>query len=106
GKQIWQVDTPKKFQAPNLVFGISCSPIVEGKEVLVNAGGKGASAVAFHKDSGEVLWQSQDDGASYSSPIIFGSGKERQVVFLTAKGLLSLSPSDGRLLWKFPLVDF
>jgi len=25
---------------------------------------------------------------------------------LTAKGLLALSPSDGRLLWKFPLVDF
>jgi outer membrane protein assembly factor BamB len=105
GKQIWQLDTLKKFQAPNLVFGMSCSPLVEGEKVLVNVGGKGSSVVAFHKDTGQVIWQSQDDGASYSSPIIFGSGKELQVVFLTAKGLLSLSPSDGRLLWKFPLVD-
>jgi outer membrane protein assembly factor BamB len=105
GKQIWQVDTLKKFQAPNLVFGVSCSPLVECEKVLVNVGGKGASVVAFHKDSSEVLWQSQNDGASYSSPIIFGSGKERQAVFLTAKGLLSLSPSDGHLLWKFPLAD-
>ena len=73
---------------------------------VLNAGAKGASVVAFHKDTGEVVWQSQDDGASYSSPIIFGNEKQRQVVFLTAKGLLSLSSSDGHLLWRFPLVDF
>jgi outer membrane protein assembly factor BamB len=106
GKKLWQVDTLQKFKAANLVFGVSCSPLVEGDKILVNVGAKGASVVAFHKDSGEVVWQSQDDGASYASPIIFGSEKQRQVVFLTAKGLLSLSPSDGRLLWKFPLVDF
>ncbi len=105
-KQIWQVDTLKKFKAANLVFGVSCSPLVEGDKVLVNVGAKGASVVAFHKDTGEVVWQSQDDGASYSSPIIFGTEKQRQVVFLTAKALLSLSPADGHLLWSFPLVDF
>jgi len=106
GKQIWQVHTLKKFQAPNLVFGVSCSPLVEGDKVAVNVGAKSASVVAFHKDTGEVVWQSQDDGASYSSPIIFGSEKQRQAIFLTAKGLLSLSPSDGHSLWRFPLVDF
>src|SRR6266568_2706498 len=30
GKQIWQVDTLKKFQAANLIFGASCSLLVEG----------------------------------------------------------------------------
>src|SRR5262249_20324648 len=86
-------------------FGVSCSPLVEGDKVLVNVGGKGASVVAFHKETGEILWRSQDDKASYSSPIIFGEEKNRQVVFLTGQGLLSLSPTDGRLFWKFPLVD-
>jgi outer membrane protein assembly factor BamB len=105
GKQIWQVDTLKKFQAANLVFGISCSPLVEGDKVLVNVGAKGASVVAFHEDTGQVVWKSQDDGASYASPIVFGSDQQRQVVVLTGKGLLALSPNYGHLLWKFPLVD-
>src|SRR5689334_5467870 len=105
GKISWQVDTLAKFKAPNLTFGVSCSPLVEGKLVLVNVGGKGASVVAFDKDRGTVVWRSLDDPASYSSPIAFGAGKDRQVVFLTQQGVVSLNPEDGSLFWKFPLVD-
>lgn len=105
GKQLWHVDTLKQFGAANLKFGVSCSPLVEGDKVLVNVGGKGASVVAFHKDTGAVLWKALDDPASYSSPVAFGQGKQRQVVFLTGKGLASLSPADGHVFWQFPLVD-
>jgi outer membrane protein assembly factor BamB len=105
GKQVWQVDTLKEFKAPNLFFGVSCSPLIEGDKVLVNVGGKGASVVAFAKDTGKVVWQSQDDKASYSSPIVFGEGKERQVVFLTGDGVIGLSPADGSLFWRYPLRD-
>ena len=105
GTRLWQVDTLKKFHAKNLFFGMSCSPLVEGKLVLVNVGGKGASVVAFDKGKGETAWKSLDDKASYSSPIIFGKGKERQVVFLTGDGVVSLAPSDGSLFWRFPLKD-
>lgn len=105
GSRVWQVDTLKQFQAPNLQFGVSCSPLIEGDRVLVNVGGKGASIVAFSKDKGNVLWQSLDDPASYSSPIAFGKGGERQVVFLTQKGLVSLNATSGALFWKEPLVD-
>jgi outer membrane protein assembly factor BamB len=105
GKPLWQADTLKQFNAPNLTFGVSCSPLVEGDEVLVNVGGKGASVVAFHKDKGDVVWTCLDDPASYSSPVAFGQGKDRQVVFLTQQGLVSLNPADGGVFWKFPLVD-
>lgn len=105
GKQLWQVDTLKKFEAKNLFFGASGSPLVEGKGVLVNVGAKGASIVAFDRDKGEVLWKSLDDPASYSSPIAFGAGKERQVVFLTGAGVASLNPADGASFWHFPLKD-
>src|SRR5262249_4977618 len=105
GSQVWQVDTLKKFEAKNLFFGAACSPLVEGDRVLVNVGGKGASIVAFNKDKGDVAWKSLDDGASYSSPIIFGEGKNRQVVFLTAQGVASLNPVNGARYWQFPLVD-
>jgi outer membrane protein assembly factor BamB len=105
GVQKWQVDTLKEFAARNLFFGMACSPLVEGDLVLVNVGGKGASIVAFDKNSGQAIWKSLDDGASYSSPIAFGEGPARQVVFLTQQGLVSLKPSDGSVFWKFPLVD-
>jgi outer membrane protein assembly factor BamB len=105
GKQVWQVDAWKDFHPSKLVFGVSCSPLVDGDKVLVNVGAPGASVVAFNKDTGQVIWKSQDDSASYASPIMFGPEKQRQLVFLTGKGLLGLSPTDGHLLWRFPLVD-
>jgi outer membrane protein assembly factor BamB len=105
GKKVWTEDILQKFKAANLTFGVSCSPLVDGDLVLVNAGGKGASLVAFNKDKGDVVWKTGDDPASYSSPIVIGQGKERQVVFLTARGLVGLAPADGTVFWKFPLID-
>jgi outer membrane protein assembly factor BamB len=105
GKRIWQIDTLKKFQAPALFFGASCSPLVEENRVFVNVGAKGASIVGFDAASGDIIWKSLDDRASYSSPIAFDQAPARQLVFLTQQGVVSLSPKDGQLYWKFPLVD-
>jgi outer membrane protein assembly factor BamB len=105
GNKLWQVDTLKELGAKNLFFGMSCSPLVEGDFVLENVGAKGASVVAFDRVKGTVAWKALDDKASYSSPIIFGKGKERQAVFLTGDGVVSLSPADGSLFWRFPLKD-
>jgi outer membrane protein assembly factor BamB len=105
GKRVWQVDTLKEFKAPNLFFGVSCSPLLDGNLLLLNVGGPGASIVAFKKDTGEVAWKALDDKASYSSAILTGQGKERQAVFLTHNGLVGLSPQDGSVYWRFDLVD-
>jgi outer membrane protein assembly factor BamB len=105
GKIAWHVDALKEFKTSNLFFGMSCSPLVEGNAILVNIGGKAHSIVAFDKDKGDVLWKSLDDRASYSSPIVFGEDKQRQVVFLTGEGLVSLNPGSGALNWRIPLVD-
>jgi outer membrane protein assembly factor BamB len=105
GEQVWQVDAAKEFMPPRLVFGASCSPLVEGNAVLINVGGKGAGVVAFDRDTGKVLWKNLDDGASYASPIVFGKGDKRQTVFLTQQGVASLDPADGQLRWRFPFKD-
>ncbi len=105
GTRVWQVDTLKEYKAKNLRFGMSGSPLVDDGKVFVNVGAKGASVVAFDADTGKEAWKALDDGASYSSPIAFGEGKQRQLVFFTAAGLASLKPADGTVLWRFPLVD-
>ncbi len=105
GTKVWQVDTLTKFKGKNLFFGLASSPLVEQGRVLVDVGAKGASIVALDGKTGEAAWKSLDDGASYSSPIAFGDGKQRQVVFLTAAGLVSLEAASGELVWRFPLRD-
>lgn len=100
GKKLWQVDTLKDFSAKNLTFGVSCSPLIEGENLIFNVGGKGASVVAFKTSSGEVAWKALDDKASYAS----GVSKGGQLIFLTQAHLVGLS-LDGQPRWKFPLVD-
>jgi outer membrane protein assembly factor BamB len=67
-------------------------------------GAKGASIVAFDKNTGKEVWKTLDAGASYSSPFRYDDGKER-VVFLTARGLVSLAPKNGAIYWQYPFVD-
>ncbi|MFO0876642.1 MAG: PQQ-binding-like beta-propeller repeat protein [Gemmataceae bacterium] len=105
GSILWQVDTRKEFKPASLVFGTACSPLVEGNRVILNVGAKGASVVAFDTDTGAVAWKSLDDAPSYSSGIAVGKSAEYQVVFLTQQGLRALAPSDGKVLWEFPLRD-
>jgi outer membrane protein assembly factor BamB len=105
GNQVWQLDTLKEFDAKNLFFGASCSPLIVGNRILVNVGGKDASIVAIDKNNGKVLWHKLDDKASYSSGIVIKKGGVEQAIFLTAKGLVSLSPEDGKVFWQHPLVD-
>jgi outer membrane protein assembly factor BamB len=104
GKQLWQHDLLRKFEAKNLFFGISTSPLVEEDRVTVMVGGKGASVVCFDKMSGEFLWKTGDDPASYSSPILAEVAKKKQSVFLTGANLIGVS-SKGDILWKHPFKD-
>lgn len=105
GKQVWSIDTAKKFAPPKLAFGVSCSPLIEGDAVLINVGARAASVVAFNVEDGKILWQSLDDPPSYSSGIAFGAGKARQLVFLTGTGVVSLTAA-GKPNWRVPLKDF
>jgi outer membrane protein assembly factor BamB len=105
GEQVWQLDTLKEFNAKNLYFGVSGSPLVDDRAVYVMAGGKGAGIVALNKDKGDVLWRSTDDKPSYSSPIAIEAGGKRQLVFLTGSGVVALDPKDGTPFWQHALAD-
>ncbi|MBM3994853.1 MAG: hypothetical protein FJ303_11970 [Planctomycetes bacterium] len=105
GKIVWQVNGEDAYKSPALYFGASCSPIVVGDLVFVNMGAKGASIVAFDKNTGMEVWKTRDDGASYSSPFLYGPANAPRLAFLTAKGLVSVAPKDGTVHWDYPFVD-
>lgn len=100
----WKVDTLDKFKAKNLFFGVSTSPTVVGKAVVVMVGGKGAGLVGFDKATGGVLWQATDDPASYASPLPLGTGPDQELVVLTGSHLRAVS-ADGKERWAVPFKD-
>lgn len=83
--------------------GNTGSPAVRGERVVVQVGStNNASLCAFHTGDGRLLWRSQNDLASYSSPIIATLAGVEQVVTATCDGLLAVALADGRLLWRVP----
>lgn len=103
GKKIWEKDLQKELGAKLPIWGVSSSPLVEGELLIVPVGGSEQNAVvAFDKKSGNIIWKSQTDEPGYSSPIAIVLGGVRQIVAFSGTALLSLSPKDGKLLWKYP----
>jgi len=102
GKEIWSHDLIKDFGGRNIHWESAASPLIEGTSVFVEAGGAGEGLLAFDKDDGHVVWKGQDDGMTQSTPIATTILGERQVIFFTQTGLVSVAPKTGAVLWRFP----
>lgn len=102
GTVVWTKDLLKEFSAKPIKWGYSGSLLVLGDKVLIDAGAPGASAVAFDKTTGKLLWKAGDDIASYSSPIGFQNGGKECVAFFNAAGLVIRDAADGKELSRFP----
>jgi outer membrane protein assembly factor BamB len=102
GAKLWSIDTQKEFGARKGFFGMVCSPLVEGRAVLMNIGGKGAEIVAFDAASGKVLWKAGNDEASYSSPTVATTGGKRYGLFVTRNFFTALDPTTGKVFFQYP----
>jgi outer membrane protein assembly factor BamB len=102
GKKLWSVDAVKEFGARKSFFGIACSPLVEGKLVLLDVGGTKAGIVAFDSETGAVIWKTPPAEASYSSPVVAAVRRKRYAFFFTREGLATVEPATGKVVWDFP----
>jgi outer membrane protein assembly factor BamB len=103
GKKLWNIDLKNEFQAENGFFGMACSPLIEGKAVLLNiGGGKSAGIVAIDKTNGKLLWKASDDEASYSSPVAATIDGQRYALFFTRNGFVAADPNSGRIQFQYP----
>jgi outer membrane protein assembly factor BamB len=101
GKKLWGVDTRRVFDAPKGYFGVASSPIVDGERVMVNVGGKTGGIVAFDAATGQTLWTSTSDEASYSAPVMADIAGQRTAVFFTRTGLVAINPADGAVRYQY-----
>ncbi|MEW6303587.1 MAG: PQQ-binding-like beta-propeller repeat protein [Verrucomicrobiota bacterium] len=105
GKVLWQRNVLDDSRSANLMYALSGSPLVVDEKLIVLAGDPGATGhgvVAYHKDTGEVLWKAFQEKQAYLSPMLVELAGERQIVFASAFNAVGLSPADGKELWRFP----
>ncbi len=79
-------------------WGFASSPLVLGDMVVVAASGH---LVAYDAATGSPRWFGPDSGGSYSSPHLLSIDGVAQIVLMSAHGATSVSPEDGKLLWKY-----
>jgi outer membrane protein assembly factor BamB len=117
GQPVWQRDLKKEFTIPDGFFGVGCSPILEGNQLIVLVGGQpNSGVVAFDAATGKTLWEAvgqrtwegvvDESGdacvwtpeemlVSYSSPIAATIHGRRHLLCQMRQGLVSLDPETG-----------
>ncbi len=106
GKLLWKVDTAASFGSGQGFFGRACSPLVVKDRVIITPGGtkdgRPAGVVAFDVKEGHLVWQSVEDEAGYSSPIIVSGNPERVLCWMRNK-LWLLDALTGEVVAAQPL---
>ncbi|NUQ61567.1 MAG: PQQ-like beta-propeller repeat protein [Pirellulales bacterium] len=120
GKQVWHVDTAKKFGVVQNFFGVGSTPVVEGNLLIVMVGGSpaesqdagrydldraagnGTGIVAFDKWTGEVNYAITDELASYATPQLATIHGRRWCFAFARGGLVGFEPRSGEADFHYP----
>lgn len=104
GKLLWSKSLVSDFGGDIPQWGYSESALVDDGNVIATPGGNMATLVALNKVSGEVAWKSQvptKNDVAYSSSIIAEIAGKRQYIQFLAGGVVGVSATDGKMLWRF-----
>jgi outer membrane protein assembly factor BamB len=104
GKPRWHVNVLDGNK--NITWGLSGSPLVYDRFVVVNPGKQEPSATygavtAFHRETGEAAWNGGDAHAGYSSPMLATLAGRRQVLLFDQAGISGYDADKGTVLWQF-----
>lgn len=102
GKMLWRKnDFPGSWPR----FHTAMSPIIVNNLCIAQLGKENEGAVvAYDLGSGEQKWKWSGEGPGYASPVLLSVGNTRMVVAETAKSIVGLDTSDGKLLWQSPFA--
>jgi outer membrane protein assembly factor BamB len=102
GKRLWYHDLTKEVGAMLPDRGYSSSPIAYGGNVIVPAGGPGASVIAFNQQTGAIAWKGGNFAVAPGSPVLINVDGQEQLVISGASEVAGVSPVNGTVLWTHP----
>jgi outer membrane protein assembly factor BamB len=107
GKEIWQTDLVKEFDAPPTDYGYSESVLIDGNRLYVRPAGKKGHQVCLDRNTGKLIWaNTQIPGKEgYTSPVVSDIGGIRQLTGGSSVCYYGLDALTGRLLWKVDAVN-
>jgi outer membrane protein assembly factor BamB len=107
GRTLWRTNMLTDAGAPNVIWGMSASPLIVDDTVVVLPGGpNGRSVVAYDRQTGKRAWSALNDRAAYVSPMLVTLAGTRQLLVLTAERLMGLTPEAGVVLWEYPWTTY
>jgi outer membrane protein assembly factor BamB len=101
GKPVWTHDLMKEFSGRNIHWDNAASPLLENGTIYVAGGGEGQSVLAFDAKTGAVVWKAFNDQMTHATPVAATILGQRQIIFFTQLGLLSVEPKTGKELWRY-----
>lgn len=106
GSAIWKRNILKDFEGHNIKWLISESPLIDGNNLIVTPGGKGAGVVALDKMTGKTVWACKElsDDAGYSSCIVADVQGVRTIMAFNAGAAVGVRANDGKLMWRYTTV--
>jgi outer membrane protein assembly factor BamB len=97
GSLIWSRNAAADTNIKIPQWGFASSPLVVGDKVIVATAG---SLAAYDAGAGRPRWQGPAGQVGYSSPQFAMIDGVAQILLLNGEGVISVSPSDGKSLWK------
>jgi outer membrane protein assembly factor BamB len=97
GAVIWSRNAASETKVEFPLWGISSSPLVIDDVVIVATAG---TLAGYDLATGAPRWIGPQHAFSYSSPHLVTIDGVPQIVLLSSPGVVSISPSDGELLWE------
>ena len=98
GELVWHNDlmgdgNPHELEIPT--WGFSASPLIVGEEMFVNCG----RLLSIDKQTGEVLWRSEDYGDGYGTPIAFEHDGDAVLAVHNGTSVAVIDQQDGSELY-------
>lgn len=101
GAVVWQRDFVAEFPGTEVINWQSAgSPLVVGELIYLNSNVANRRLTAVRKSDGVTVWSGQNDTMTHATPVYAALGGTPQVVFLTARGLVGVTPESGAVLWR------
>lgn len=101
GAVIWHLDLRAIYSGSVIGWQNAASPTIENGFIYLNANCGTSTLMALRTSDGGLVWSSQDEAMTHSTPVLATIDGVRQVIFATQTGLVSLNPQTGNFLWKF-----
>ena len=101
GSVVWTRNAVADTNSKLPMWGFAGSPLVVGDVVIVATAGRMAG---YDLATGQPRWLGPDGGGGYSSPQLFTIHGVPQILLLDGKGATSVSATDGKVLWQYPLT--